>query len=832
MNSRSFVATVFCAGLLLPGYSSLYAQQAPISPLQVEKLKSALGSMGGAEAGSSASPERFKKLMEEYKLQKSQSPSSATTEQSEQQSDDIRGADTVKRSMNGAFPKPTFSMYENIINSVNVHPDSLLKNVTAFGSDLFSSAKQSSFKPSDFASVPADYPISAGDEIVVLLWGRINEENRLRVSRDGSVNLPRIGPVPVAGMPFEVMEKNILKRVTAMEGVHASVSMGELRTVGVYVVGEVATPGFYTLSSLTSVTNALFAAGGVTKRGSLRTIQLKRGGRAIATIDFYDFLLSGSDRSGLRLQSGDVILVPICESMAAIVGNVRRSALYELKGKTSLSDLIALAGGLSPTAWKSRIQIERFMNNSFQAVLDVASEKDKIPNFQILDGDIVKVFPVLDMEKNAVYLNGNVLRPGKYEFREGLKISDLVPDFSSLLPETYFDYGIIMRQDSVSFLNSIVPFNVMRAIENPSSNDNLLLKRKDQVVIYNRDFFEPDRTVSIGGSVTSPGTFKLLENMKIWDLILQAGGLRDEASPFRGELYRRKMQDNRVETEKVDFCVSCAMKDDPQHNLLLQRSDRIYIRQRTGWEEERKVILTGQFMYPGTYVIFENETLGDLLKRAGGFKDNAYVAAAVFIRRSVREQERLRREEYEHQLETQILSLSAEAATKEKTEEAQGILAQQQAIRQKMQETSTNIGRIVIDLTRPENYNGFALRDGDSLFVPRNINTVSVIGEVYNPSTFVFKGANASPWFYIESAGGLKKSADKKHIYVIKANGSVITNNMQRISSIALAPGDAVIVPQRLEYANAHKLFVDTIDAFFKVASTLAIVITMIVTLK
>ncbi|MBN1127901.1 MAG: SLBB domain-containing protein, partial [Chitinispirillaceae bacterium] len=416
-----------------------------------------------------SSSERMQQLLSDYQKKKSGEVAAKSSDLEAADSDSVAIVLSRKDSL------VTASMYESLLRGKTVHPDSLLPRLSMFGYDVFSKKGPTTFAPADVSSVPASYPINAGDEIVVLLWGRINEEYRLPVSRDGTINLPRIGPVSVAGLPFETMRKNILDRVGTIEGVQASVSMGELRSIGVYIVGEVVSPGFYTVSSLSSVTNALFAAGGPTKRGSLRTVQLKRNGKTVSTVDFYDFLLAGTDRSGLRLQSGDVIHVPIVQSMVAVAGNVRRSALYEIKGKTSLADAIELSGGLSPTAWTGRIQVERFMNNQFQSVLDVESKDGKIPSFEVGDGDIIKVFPVLDKDRNTVYLSGNVFRPGKYEFREGMRITDLLPNPEALLPETYFDYGIVLRQDPPSYLDRIVPFNLQHAIETPASADNLAL---------------------------------------------------------------------------------------------------------------------------------------------------------------------------------------------------------------------------------------------------------------------------------------------------------------------------------------------------------------------
>jgi polysaccharide biosynthesis/export protein len=772
-----------------------------------------------------ASSEKMQQLIKEYQKQKGQQTPPMREQVTGESKAELKISDTTTKS---PIRSAGGSIYENILNNINIHPDSLLSSLAAFGYDVFSQSKPSTFAPSDFASVPSEYPIFAGDEIIVMLWGRINEEYRLQVLRTGTINIPRIGPVSVSGLPFEIVQKNILDRVESIEGVHASVTMGQLRSIGIYIVGEVVSPGFYTISSLSNISNALFAAGGPTRRGSLRNIQLKRNSKLVTAVDYYDFLLGGSDRSGLRLQSGDVIYVPIVQCMAAIAGNVRRSGLYEFKGKTQLSELIKLAGGITPSAWTNRIQVERFMNRQFQGVLDIESSNDDLPRFEILDGDIVKIFPILVKDKNAVYLSGNVLRPGKYEFRTGMHINDVVHDYQDLLPESYFNYAIVLRQNPETFSYQIFPFNLQNALDTPSSAaNNLPLEPKDEIIIYNKDFFEPDRSVSIDGAVTKPGTFKLLDNMKIRDLVLQAGGLRLEASRKRGELYRRNMEGKQAETQKIDFCVACAMLDDSSHNLPLLRSDRVYIRQKQGWEEEGKVLLSGRFVYPGTYVILEGETLGDLIKRSGGFKEDAYLSASVFTRKSVKELELKRKNEYLQQLDINMLNLSSELALNDKNQEAKELRTQLAGLRSKLSEIAPS-GRIVIDLSKPEQYDSFALEDGDVIFVPRNMNTISVIGDVYNPSTFTFNHEKISPWYYIESSGGLRETADKKHIYVVKANGLVITKNMQRISSISLAPGDAIVVPQRVRLTSAGKIFQETVDAIFKIATVAAVVITLI----
>jgi protein involved in polysaccharide export with SLBB domain len=719
------------------------------------------------------------------------------------------------------------SLYKKLITGEIIDPEKSINSLDVFGYSIFKQKSPSTFAPTNNTTVPSDYMISVDDEIKIMLWGRINEEYSQKVQKNGSINIPRIGPVFVSGLSFETMRKNITDQISKIEGVNVNVSMGEMRTIGVYVIGEVKVPGFYSISALSNITNALFASGGPTSTGSLRNIQLKRNGKIVSKIDFYDFLLSGNDNSSLRLQSGDVIFVPIVERMAAIAGNVRRSAIYEIDKNTTLENIIKLSGGLSPGAWTNKIQISRFKDNQFHIILDIDSLSNKIPEVNIQDGDLISIFPVISREINAIYLNGNVIRPGKYEYKQDMKISDIIHNYQDLLAETYFDYAVIYRQEPPSFLNRIIAFNLQNVIDDINSDDNLFLKPKDQIMIYNKDFFEPSREVTINGAITNPGSFKLMENMKIRDLILQAGGLTDEASPVRGELYRRHSAGNeKIKTEKIDFSVSSAMINDPNSNLLLYKGDVISIRNKMGWEKRRTVTLDGQVNYPGDYVLFENENLGDLINRAGGFKEDAYVAAALFKRKSVKELEIQRKEEYSKNLESDIMKLSVEKAAKEQGD-VNSILAQKMMLKDEIDSTKST-GRVVIDLTDLNKYSDFQLEDGDYLSIPRKLNTVSVIGEVFNPTTFKYETDHSTVEKLILSAGGFKGNADQKSVYIIKANGSIITRKDNNFSKYQLAPGDAVVVPQKIDYVNANKRFIETAGAVANFATGLMAVVALV----
>ncbi|MBD3345591.1 MAG: hypothetical protein GF401_11065 [Chitinivibrionales bacterium] len=768
-------------------------------------------------------PSKAQKMLREYKENKEKSGKDAIDEMAEK--DTL--ADTTSKKKTGQL-----SVYESMIRGISIDPDQILDSLHIFGHDVFKKSRRSSFSSDDFISVPASYPVSVGDEVIIKLWGRINEEHKVVVDRDGRINIPHMGPVSVAGLPFSAMQKNIIDRVQSIEGVQASVTMGELRSIQIFCMGEVESPGMYTVGALTNVTSALFAAGGPTKNGSLRHIELKRNGKRIKKLDFYNFLLSGNNYTNLRLKSGDVVFVPTVNKMAAIAGNVRQSALYEINDNTSLKDFIGLAGGMTPAAWTNKIQVERYSDNQYQIVLDLHTESGSaLPEFAIQDGDIVKIFPIVVKDHNVVYLAGNVSRPGKYELTEGMKINSILGSYDLLLSGTYFEYAVIKRFEPPTFQESIIPFNLSRVLEDTTVTDNIFLKPKDEIYVFHRDFFEPDRKVAIGGAVTNPDDYLLLENMTVRDLIIQAGGLSEDASPERGELYRRTFDQANVTTQKIEFCVQCALDDDPEHNFELNKLDRVFIRSKRGWEEEKKVTLAGEFIYPGTYVLLEGETLGQLIRRAGGFSRNAYLTAAVFTRESVREREKEKTDEYARMLEMDIMKFTGEMASKEKGAEAQALLQQQLANLEKLKAVKP-LGRVVINLTNPAGYEHFMLEGSDSLYIPKDISTVSVIGEVYNPSTFKLDNKLHTTRYYIQLAGGYKEHADKRNTYVIKANGTVLTQKMTNVNRYELEPGDAVVVPQRIKYVSGFKVFGETISTLVNITAITTSIATLILLLR
>jgi len=711
--------------------------------------------------------------------------------------------------------EPGKSVYQDIFGRSFTHPDSIINHLQIFGHKAFSSGRSFDLNSST-AQVPASYPVGVGDEIHIYLWGRISNTYRLAIGRDGTIEIPQIGPVAVVGKRFSDVQKELTEQLEAIEGVNARVSLGRLRTIQVYIMGEVKRPGVYSLPALSYATDLLFAAGGPTAMGSLRNISIKRNNRTIRQVDFYDFLIKGINPLALNLQPNDVIHVPIVTRMAAVAGNVRRNAIFELRENESLYSLLKLAGGISPAGSDDVIQIQRLEKNSHETIIDVQKNSQAdLKKFPIKDGDLVKVFPLVDMNDNAVFVEGNVKRPGTFALTHNMRITDIIDSYKALLPETYFKYSVIYRYDPPSFLARIIPFNLRDAIENPNGPANISLQAKDKIYIFHQDFFEPYRMLSIRGAVTSPGEYKLMENMRLRDVILQAGGLLESASEKQGELYRRRFIDTSYVVDKIDFCVSCAMENDPRHNLLLQRFDEIYIRQQRGWEKPRKVTLLGEFIYPGEYILLPGETLGDIVHRSGGFTDNADTNGIIFTRESVRQREKKRMEDYIRELETSLIQLSLEAKA-DADQDIDELIRQQMLLIERLRQTDP-VGRVVIDMNEQSSISTFLLEDQDRIIVPPQISTVSVIGQVFNPATFRYSEKHDKVKDYIERSGGYKPTSDKKNVYVIKSDGSVVTKSMVSFRRYDVEAGDAIVVPQKLQVGNTYSRFIRTVSTIASV---------------
>jgi polysaccharide export outer membrane protein len=371
-----------------------------------------------------------------------------------------------------------------------------------FGYELFSEAAVQVTTDRKDIPVPLKYVIGPGDEVKLLLWGRVNAQYTLAVDRDGKITIPQIGPMFVAGMTFEEMSKQVIKQSEQIVGTSVDISMGALKTIPIFILGDVRRPGSYTIGSFATMTDALLIAGGPTEIGSMRNVQLKRKGRLVTTFDLYDLLLKGDKSKDMTLMAGDVVFVPVTGTLVGIAGNVKRPAIYEMRNRFDLENLIELAGGIIPTAYTQQLQVERIIRNERQVVWDINDKNlERAAQVVLQDADLVKIFSIVDTNVNVVYLNGNVKRPGKYEIKAGMKLGDLLKGPEDLLPETNFDYALIKRLKPPEMEAELIPFNLGHLLLRKDQSANIELKALDQVFVFNRWFFKDKPFVIIEGEI-------------------------------------------------------------------------------------------------------------------------------------------------------------------------------------------------------------------------------------------------------------------------------------------------------------------------------------------
>jgi protein involved in polysaccharide export with SLBB domain len=455
------------------------------------------------------------------------------------------------------------------------------------------------FAPVTDVPVGPEYVIGPGDHLNILLWGGVQESYQVEVNRNGAVALPRLGVVQVWGLTLDQVQRLLQQRFSEFYAdFHMAVTPGKLRTILVYVVGEVRQPGAYTISSLSTIINALFASGGPTKNGSLRRIQLVRQGRQIHTLDLYDLLLQGNKGQDKTLQSGDTILVPLIGPVAGVAGNVKRPAIYELDPGMTLQRLLDLAGGVTALGYLQRVQIERPVANERKVVVDVdlsAPRPKAAPTdlwkTRLADGDLARIFAILPVLKNMVQLEGHAMRPGRYELKPGMRLRDVITSYEVLFPEPYLEYGEIVRYIGADTRRTVVPFN-LGALLAGDPNQNLTLHPRDIVRVFARaDFVDPPQ-VRISGLVHRPGLYPLTEGMRVGDLVFRAGNVLKFAYLERAELTRHTLGQGGENAIRVEVDLIKALEGNGEHNLVLQDFDHLVVRQVPDIELQRDLELT------------------------------------------------------------------------------------------------------------------------------------------------------------------------------------------------------------------------------------------------
>jgi protein involved in polysaccharide export with SLBB domain len=672
--------------------------------------------------------------------------------------------------------------------------------------------------PSTNVPVGPDYVIGPGDEIRLSVWGSVDGTWNATVDREGNISLPKVGTVGVTGLSFQQLREFLLKELSRYyKDFEMSVSLGSLRTMTVYVVGNARTPGAYSVSSLSTIINALMVAGGPSKTGSMRDIQLRRNGETIARLDLYDLLISGDKTKDQRLLPEDVIFIPTIGPIAGLAGNIQRPAIYELKGKIMLSEGLKMAGGVTAVAYLQRVQLERVYQGRAKIILDVNLEqlkgKHDIP---LQDGDIVKVFQIFPVVINKVVLQGNVKRPGEYEWKPGMRAKDLIPSVQSLLPDTFLDYALITRLVPPGYHQEYRSFDLEGVLFRCDGENNILLEPYDIVTVYNKWDVVQKEKVRITGAVNKPGEFEFRPNMKLSDLLKLAGGFRIFAFTSKAELTRVTPMPTGPMTEQISVNAKEALAGDPESDIVLQENDYLFVRAVPDWQLYRKVSLIGEVKFPGDYALKAGERLSSLLDRAGGFTDKAYIRGSMLTRLSVKESQQKQLSDMIGRMERELLAISsAEVAGAMDAADAQIQVTetkQKQAFLASLKQVQAT-GRMVVNVDEARKARNSALdiemEDGDALNIPRNPQTVQVIGAVNNQTSFVFE-PNKDYGYYVDRAGGFSRTADKGHLYIVKVDGSTLrpggglfwnsgAHQWEAGSQRLIEPGDTIVVPEELE---------------------------------
>lgn len=741
-----------------------------------------------------------------------------------------------------------------------------------FGYDLFA-GQPSTFAPVTEIPVPMDYILGPGDVLKVQLWGKENQQLELPISRDGTISFPQSGPKTMAGLSFDEARQQIQKQVSEQYiGVQASVSLGELRSMRVFVLGEARTPGAYTVSSLSTITNALFVSGGIKRSGSLRNIQHKRDGKVVAELDLYDLLLKGDTSNDRRLQAGDVIFIPPVGPRVGIEGEVYRPALYELTGATRLQELVSLAGGLTPQAYPQRVKIER-TNQEFLRVIaeaDLTSEIGRQSRVQ--PGDRVRIASIADITGQYVQVTGAATRPGRYAWMPGMRLSSVIGSLQADLdPVADQNAVLIVRTDPLDDSLSAITVDLRQAVRNPGTSADPLLQERDDILVFadlskselatsieaeqqdtekvpeslseekqkrlkqlrswqRQKLLEPVLTrieaqatpsaptqiVEVAGEVRFPGRYPMPQSRSVEDLVFTAGGLKDSASLLTAELARFEQDDQGDgRTHVLNLNLSRGLS---AIEIRLESRDRLLIKPIPEFATRNTIQLQGEIRFPGEYTFQSGETLSDIIRRAGGLTDNAFAEGAVFTRENLREREAERLKEAEKRLQSDLLGvqLKGDSFGGQKTDQ----LSQVQDLLEDVQ-SARPVGRMVINLPavlEQTDYPSILLQDGDRLTVPTIPQAVSVFGEVQFPTSHLHRpGLTVED--YLERSGGPTRQADDERIYVIKADGSVLLPEKSRWfggRSQKLSAGDTIIVPIDVDRLNQLELWTNVSQIFYQ----------------
>lgn len=645
-----------------------------------------------------------------------------------------------------------------------------------FGRDIFNN-KSLTFEPVMNIATPQNYVLGPGDQLIIDVYGDTQRSEQLTVSPDGDVNVPDYGPVHVAGLSVSAAQARVRSSLgTYYESSDIKVTVGQTRTILVNVMGEVKAPGTYTLSAFATVFHALYMAGGISDLGTLRNIKVYRQGRLISVVDVYEFILNGRLAGNVRLQDNDVIQVGTYESIVDIAGRVKRPMAYELREKESLATLLKYSGGFANDAYKKSLRVLR-KNGRMKSVFNV--EEFELPEFKMFDGDSVNVDSIIDRFENMVEVKGAVFRPGMYQLGEKVNsVRSLIETADGLTEEAMVSRAVIRRMKP-NRTQEVVSVDLKGIMDGAVADVPLL--NEDILFIPTLAEHQNLRTLSIDGEVIFPGTYEYAEKMTIEDLILQAGGLTDNASTVKVDVARR-MLDPEATTSTMEiaktfsFAIKPGFEFDGDRGFTLNPYDVVSVRRSPVSVEPFKVRVEGEIAFEGFYTLEQkNQRLSDVVKAAGGVIPGAYVRGARLIR-TMNEDEQARMQEV-----IKMARQSASASSKD------SLNLEQLAL-----ETTYLVGiRLDEALANPGCDEDIELQDGDRLVIPRYNRTVKISGDILKPNTVAFKDKKDYK-YYIEQAGGYGKRARKSHTYILYQNGTIA-----KASKGNIEPGCEIIVPTK-----------------------------------
>ncbi len=703
-----------------------------------------------------------------------------------------------------------------------------------FGSSLFNNVP-STFAPVGDVPVDESYVLGPGDTLAIQTVGQVSLQYNLTVDRTGAINVPGLGPVHVAGLPYSQLTDFLTRQFSRLyRGFTLTANVGSLRSIQVFVVGEARRPGTYSISAMSTLLNAVFASGGPANDGSLRDIQVKRNGKTVVHFDLYDLLLHGDKTNDVRLASGDVIFIPFVGPQVAVTGSVNTPAIYELKGATTIDDALQLAGGETAVASTSFARLERVYEHQMRSVEDVNLTTE---GSQVLhNGDILSISSIVERFRNAVTLRGNVANPGRYTWHAGMRLNDLFPDKAALITRNYWSKRNQLGQ-------SVQDYTATGASAQAGQGSLQLNGTAEQRLSENPSAAGSAETSGTGTSSGGPGTAGSTAGASTGTgagtspgsgsrptSVGQAGTTVSSALtstnatfPAQNDVILsapdidwsyaviERLSTKDLKTSLIPFNLGAlVLNGDGAQNFELEPGDVVTvfstsdIRVPTS-QQTRFVRLEGEFLAPGVYSVHPGETLRSLLARAGGFSPDAYLYASQFTRESVRRVEAQRLREYADELDAQVSASTANntaRAISAADQVAAGASAQdaRTAVARIRQVQPT--GRIVLDLH--PNSNGVAevpdlqLEDGDRFIVPRVPSSVNVEGQVYNANAFVFTPGRRMV-DYLHRAGGPDREADKRRAFILRADGSVVSEQYANVKKSSVFPGDTIIVPPILD---------------------------------